>query len=938
MLQTQGAGSASAQLLTQIAELRAQLARGDAVAAETLAVACTAGAPDSAEAWHLGGLAALQRGDSAAAIERLERATVLAPADAAAWNNLGTARLRGGRLAAAVEALQTAVKLAPMQLSAAVNLGTALQAVGDIDRAVIAVERALSLAPEAAEVWNNLGNLYKEQGRLSDALRAYDTALERSPLLREAFSNKLAALKLSVEHDPAAMLAAHREFARRFEAEVLKNYTPNERDASPDRRLRIGYVSPDCHGAVPAFIRPVLRAHDAAQFEVFCYYNNVQPPEKDAAIAGRVTRRIMAGLTDAQVAAQIRTDAIDVLIDIAGHTGRNRLGVFVLRPAPIQVTWLDYLGTTGLDSIDYRLTDAIADPAGAADAAHSECLLRLPDAQWCYEPAADAPPVAPLPALRNGWITFGSFNNYSKLTDATLALWAQLLADLPDARLLVVGAAEGRAQERVRSAFAATGAADRVRFLPRINAAEYRAAFAEVDVALDPFPFSGATTTLDALWQGVPVLTLPGATSASRSSASILAVAGLSEFVATNAQAYAAIARTMATQLPRLAELRAGLRDRIGNSALTDAPRFVRHLESALRSMWHAWCAATPAPFTRATAAASAGAALPASKWRRADLAYGEARRLMEAGNLDEAIPRLQSLLRVHQNWSLAQRDYASAVLAWARAHPQAIANALPPCPVIERAPFVSIIMCSVDENKLARATASYRARFGDFAHEIIAIRDAKSLCEGYNRAAAQARGDILVFSHDDIELVTPDFANRLLGHLAQWDAVGVAGTSRVVSGNWAHAGQPYVHGHVLHQPPDTQGYLLLAAGCNAPVMSGMEALDGVFIAVRRAVWDALRFDERVFNGFHLYDLDFTYRAARAGHRLAVALDLTLIHQSGGAYSQDWFRYARAFEAKFSGMLAHYPDVVLGSFNCKLQSLQQAQLLLAGLAHFRFGS
>jgi hypothetical protein len=645
----------------------------------------------------------------------------------------------------------------------------------------------------------------------------------------------------------------------------------------------------------------------------------------------------MSGLTDAQVAAQIRADGIDILIDIAGHTGRNRLGVFMLRPAPIQVTWLDYLCTTGLDSIDYRLTDAIADPAGIADAAHSEFLVRLPDAQWCYEPAADAPPVAPLPALRNGWITFGSFNNYSKLTDPTLMLWAKLLAGLPDARLLVVGAAEGSAQERAQSAFASAGVAGRLRFLPRIDTAAYRAAYAEVDLALDPFPFSGATTTLDALWQGVPVLTLPGATSASRSAASILALAGLDEFVAANAQAYAAIAQASATQVPRLAELRAGLRDRIASSPLTDAPRFVRHLEAALRSMWHAWCAATPAPLTRQGRPVRAGEALPASRWRRADLAYREARALLDAGRLDAAIPQLQRLLGVHQNWKLVQHDYATAVLAWARAHPEAIANALPRRPAIERAPFISIIMCSVDENKFVRAAGSYRTRFAGFAHEIIAIRDAKSLCEGYNRGAAQARGDILVFSHDDIELVAPDFADRLVGHLEHWDGVGVAGTSRLVSANWAHAGQPYVHGHVLHQPPGEQGFILLAAGCNAPVMQSIEALDGVFIAVRRAVWEAMRFDEQNFDGFHLYDIDFSYRAARAGYRLAVPLDLSIIHQSTGSYRQEWYRYARRFEAKFAGLLAPQPDVMAGDIHCKLQTLQQAGLLLAGLTHFRYG-
>lgn len=588
--------AAGVELQAAVAELRARVARGDVAGAEALAMSCTTQPAASAEAWHLAGIVALQRRDTMQAITRLTRATDLSPADAAAWNNLGTAFSRAARYGQAIDAFRHALDLAPNQAGAAVNLGTALQAEGDLDGAVTVVEAALKLAPDMPEVWNNLGNLYKEQGRLADALRAYDTALELAPMLREAYSNKLAALRLSVEHDAAALFAAHRGFAFRFETGYPGAYRAQERDADPNRRLRLGYVSPDCHAAVPAFIRPVLRAHDPALFEIYCYYNNPQLPETDVGIAARVRRRIMAGLDDAQVAAQIRADKIDILIDIAGHTGRNRLGVFMQRPAPIQVTWLDYLGTTGLDSMDYRISDAVADPPGAADAAHSELLVRLPDAQWCYEPARDAPPVSTLPALRNGFITLGSFNNYSKLTDATLAIWARLLAALPDACLLIVGAAAGQAQERVRGAFSSTDVADRLRFLPRVSAAEYRAAYAEVDLGLDPLPFSGATTTLDALWQGVPVITVPGSTSSSRSSASLLSVARLNEFIAMGAEDYVAIAVHWAGRLPQLAALRMNLRERIMGSALTDAPRFTRALENAYRAMWHTRCAVRPSP------------------------------------------------------------------------------------------------------------------------------------------------------------------------------------------------------------------------------------------------------------------------------------------------------------------------------------------------------
>lgn len=583
--------AASLELQAAVAELRARVARGDIAGAEALAISCTTPLAASAEAWHLAGIVALQRRDTMQAITRLARATDLSPTDAAAWNNLGTAFSRAARYSDAIDAFRHALKLAPNQAGTTLNLGSALQAEGDLDGAVVAVEAALKLAPDMPEVWNNLGNLYKEQGRLADALHAYDKALELAPTFRVAYSNRLAALKLSVEHDAAALLAAHRGFALRFETEYPGAYRAEEHDADPNRRLRIGYVSPDCHGAVPAFILPVLRAHDPTLFEIYCYYNNPQLPETDTGIAARVRRRIMAGLDDAQVAAQVHADGIDILIDIAGHAGHNRLGVFMQRPAPIQVTWLDYVGTTGLDSIDYRISDAVADPPGEADAAHSERLVRLPDSQWCYEPASDASPVSALPALRNRFITFGSFNNYSKLTDATLALWSRLLAALPNARLLIVGAASGQAQDRVRAAFLSMDTADRLRFLPRLSATAYRAAYAEVDLALDPLPFSGATTTLDALWQGVPVITVPGSTSSSRSSASLLSVARLNEFIAMDAEDYVAIAAHWGSRLPQLAALRMSLRERIAGSALTDAPRFARALENAYRTMWQTWCA-----------------------------------------------------------------------------------------------------------------------------------------------------------------------------------------------------------------------------------------------------------------------------------------------------------------------------------------------------------
>jgi protein O-GlcNAc transferase len=336
--------------------------------------------PAEPGALHGLGVIAFRAGHYGDALDLFDRALSVVPAFAAAHVNRGSALKALRRYDEAVAALRLAIALQPDLFSAWNNIGEALQALGEIDAATEALEKAVVLAPAAAEAHVNLGNLYKEQGRIEAALSAYDSALAIDPYLREAFSNKLAALKVAKSYTPEMVLEAHRRFSAWFETES-RDYQPPVNDPEPSRKLRIGYVAPDCHAAVPAFIRPVLRMHDASRFEVFCYFNNPQPPEPNAVIREKVTVRIMAGMTDQQVAQQIRSDGIDILIDIAGHTGKNRLLVFARRPAPVQMTWLDYLCTTGLDAMDYRISDAIADPPGVAERFHSETLIRIAPSQ-----------------------------------------------------------------------------------------------------------------------------------------------------------------------------------------------------------------------------------------------------------------------------------------------------------------------------------------------------------------------------------------------------------------------------------------------------------------------------------------------------------------------------------------------------------------------------
>jgi predicted O-linked N-acetylglucosamine transferase (SPINDLY family) len=906
--------------------------QGQRERAVALLAALAESAPHAAAVRAQLGAYALESGHSDDARRWLAGAVALAPDNAAAWTNLGTARLRLGHAGEAVTAFRRALALDQSALAAHANLGSALQQQGDVDGAVVALEVARGIDPESPEVLNNLGNLYKEQGRLGDAMAAYHAASRAAPQFAPAASNLLAATKLSTGDSPGEIFALHRAFAARFEARWSSEYLPLANPPDPRRRLRIGYVSPDCHTALPAFVEPVLRHHDRNRFDVFVYFNNPQPPASLDRL-GPITARVMKGATDGAVAQWIRDDQIDLLLDIAGHTGHNRLGVFGRRPAPVQLTWLDYLGTTGLDAIDYRITDAVSDPPGASEALHSETLLRIAPAQWCWNPPSVGTAPVPPPDTGSDVLTLGSFNQGAKLTDATLALWARVLAALPSARLVVVGVAAGSAQARVRAAFGAD--ASRVLVHARLAPEAFRREAAAVHIALDPRPFSGATTTLEMLALGVPVVSWPGSTSASRSSASLLTALGLERWIASDADDYIAIVRRAAMDRAALALLRADLPHRLRTSALCDAPRFVRSLEQLLATAWGTWCERKSAPHAARPAPSPAAAA--ALRRIAGDERIVRVEAALRRSDIAAAVDGARALLGEFPEWQAAHRVYLQALLAWSRAQPALVARMFEPPPAMTVRPRISVLICSIDRTKFDAVVASYRLRFSGFPLEIVGVHDARSLAEGYNRAAARCNGDILVFSHDDIALETPDFAVRLAAHLERHDGVGVAGASRVTGPHWDGAGQRFVHGHVLHAPPrNTPGVLLSAAGFQHPVCSGIRVLDGVFIAVRRQVWEAHRFDSDTYDGFHLYDLDFTWRATGAGANLAVPLDIVIRHQSSGHYDAAWRRYARRFVAQ-AGLDPLAPRLP-GGLQVRLDSAEQVDALRAALLHFRYGA
>lgn len=478
----------------------------------------------------------------------------------------GDALKAQGRLAAALEAYRACARAYPEDLRIRGAAANTLSASWCMDQCIAACAEAHALAPENTDVFSGY-LLYSHYATVPDA-------------------QALAEL-----HQRYGAIAA-RLFPPRFDFAA--------RDADPERRLRIGYVSRDfCLHSVASFVEPVIAHHDRGRYEVYCYYTrDYRDPmtERFASIAD-VWRETHADDVRA-LASRIHADGVDLLVDLGGHTLGNRLLAFAQRPAPVQLTWAGYPDTTGLQTVDYRVTDATVDPPGAADARHSERLLRLPGAFLCYNPPVDSPEVLARP--RAGPLVFGSFNMIMKVNEPLLDLWAHILAAVPDSRMMLKSSLieYSETAQRLLERFTARGIApDRVELRPwaQVRAAHLDA-YNEVDVALDTFPYNGTTTTCEALWMGVPVVTLAGETHMSRVSASLLAAAGLDEYVATTPDDYVRIAVELARDPARRAELARSLRPRLRASPLFDHRGFTHGLEQRYREVWRAWCAARVEP------------------------------------------------------------------------------------------------------------------------------------------------------------------------------------------------------------------------------------------------------------------------------------------------------------------------------------------------------
>ena len=586
--------------------------------------------PGSAEAHNSLGLTMRRRHQMDAALLCFQKALSLRSGFAAAHVNIGSVLQVLGQDEAAAQSYQRALDINPDSATAHSNLGGVLKSLGKFDQAEASCRRALEIDPRLAEAHNNLGVIFSRTNRLAESIESFERAIKAKGDYANAYANLGGVLKdigrlaeaskslhraLAIDPDsvlahnnllfihnyvadlPAAQLLADAKRFGEVAARLAQPRTKWQNSPDPQRVLRVGFVSGDLSGhPVGFFLEGVLAAlasHPGGRLELFAYPTFTCDDETSARLRACCKGWHSAvGLSDEALAQRITEDRIDILIDLSGHTAHNRLTMFAWKPAPVQVSWLGYFATTGLAAIDYF----IADPwtlTPDQEINFSEQIWRLPETRLCFTAPAEDVVVGPLPALANGYVTFGSFNNLSKMNDAVVALWARVLNAVPDSRLFLKYQQLGEASVRqnTRERFAAHGIRpERLTLESYVPRSSYLTAYQRVDIALDPFPFPGGTTTAEALWMGIPVLTLAGERFLSRQGVGLLMNAGLPEWIAADAPDYLARAVSHAGDLQRLASLRRGLRQQMLDSPVFDAPRFAQHFEAALLGMWHKWC------------------------------------------------------------------------------------------------------------------------------------------------------------------------------------------------------------------------------------------------------------------------------------------------------------------------------------------------------------
>jgi predicted O-linked N-acetylglucosamine transferase (SPINDLY family) len=543
---------------------------------------------------HLGNaLLMLDQPDEA--LVHYREAIRLKPDFADPWNNAGALLLDHGKPAEAVVHFREALRRKPDLAEAYNNLANAFKEQADLNEAESNYREALRLRPSYVDALYNLALTLEQQGRVEEAVACHRQVIALQPDNARYHSGLLLPLMYLAEMPSQAIFQEHCRWAERHAAPLTSAARPHPSDPSPDRLLKVGYVSPDLREhPVAHFVEPILAHLDRSRFHVTCYASVARPDATTSRLCGLADAwRDIAALSDATVAEQIRADGIDILVDLAGHTTGRRLLVFARKPAPVQVTHFGYPNTTGLAAMDYRVTDPHADPPGRTEPLHTEELVRLPEVAWCYQPSA-SPDPGPLPALAAGHVTFGALNKLAKLTPQAISLWGRLLGGVPGSRLMLLAGAGDRTDQRLRDQFRQCGIdGDRLQLVGRLPRDQYLKLYQQIDIVLDSFPYNGGVTTCDALWMGVPVITRAGNSYVSRQGVSLLTNLDLRDWIAATLEDYAALAVRWANDLEGLSRLRSGLRERMRRAPVCDGEGFTRRLEEAYRTMWHRRCART---------------------------------------------------------------------------------------------------------------------------------------------------------------------------------------------------------------------------------------------------------------------------------------------------------------------------------------------------------
>lgn len=549
--------------------------------------------PQNVEALQLLAVALCALGRSREGLAHLRRVSALTPKVAEAHANLATVLAATGDTEGAIAGFREAARLRPDFAEAWSGLAALLKTQGRYDEAEHCCRSGLSANGRHAGLYHVLSGALFEQGRVGEAIDCVRAALAANPDLPAAHSDLVRMLNYVDAQEPAAIYEEHRAWDERHARALTQAALPHRNDPDPARQLRVGFVSPYFRKhAMTFFFESIVEHHDRRGMEILLYADVAQQDEYSERLKGYGAKwRPTADLNDDQLARVVREDAIDILVDLSGHTPYNRLLAFARRPAPIQVTWNGYPNTTGMTAMDYRITDAFSDPPGTTEALHSERLARLPDIYMTWRPPTDAPDVGALPALGSGHITFGSFNSCFKITPALVALWGRILQAVPHSRLMLLTITSRGAEQYIRDLFSGHGISpNRLEFRPRMTHEEFLVTHQRADIALDTFPYHGTTTTCFSLWMGLPVITLAGPTHVSRVGVSLLSNLGAREWIAHSRDEYLEIAAKLASDRAALAATRSGLRQKMLDSPIADGVRGARALESAFRKMWSDWC------------------------------------------------------------------------------------------------------------------------------------------------------------------------------------------------------------------------------------------------------------------------------------------------------------------------------------------------------------